>query len=238
MTRMLQKFINNKYFYLWSLLLIMILYMFYVFFKAGISNYMLFNGIENKMYIFYAYTLPMTFSNANYIFCILLDLLYITILLYPSVTLVDYFFNQNSTTSITRIKRKKWINQFMNINLICSAIISIIYILLFFILGELHNSEIVLEFETFNNFLPILYKILISLIIPLAYIYIYIKTDNPGLSVGFIIFINALLQTIIKITFDVKKIYFYQYVYVICLFIVLYMLIRILCIKSFKRRDV
>lgn len=238
MIKILQKFINNKYFYLWSILLLIILYMFYVFFTGTIGNYMLFNGIENEIYKFYAYTLPMTYSNANYMFCLLLDFLYLTILLYPVVSFVDYFFNQNSTTSITRIKREIWIKQFINVNLICSIIISIIYILLYYILGKVHGFEIIIEYKSLDNFLPIIYKILISCIAPIVYIFSYIKTDNPGISLAFTIFINIILQIIIKITFDISLLHFDNWYFCIGIFIVLYMLIRILSIKSFMRRDI
>ena len=178
MMNMLRRFINNKYFYLWSIILILVLYMFYGFFHASVANYMLWNQIEdNEMYIFYVYTLPMAFSNVNYMFCILLDVLYMTILLYPSVSFV-------------------------------------------------------------NNFLPIIYKTIISCIVPITYIYAYIKTDNAGLSLGFSIFVNIILQIIIKISFDVKKLYFGNSIYTILIFIVLYLLLRSLSIKSFKRRDI
>lgn len=238
MIKMLKKFINNKYFYIWLVLLLIILYMFYGFFWSGISNYMMYNEIEDKMYIFYVYTLPMTFSNSNYMFCFLLDLLYITVLLYPSVSFVDYFFNQNATTSITRISREKWIKQFINVNLICSITIAIIYILLYYILGRIENVDVELGFKTINNYLPILYKFLISCIVPVIYIYMYIKTDNSGISLGFTIFAHILLQTIIKIMFDIEKLQFNNPIYYTGLFIVLYLLMRSLSIKSFKRRDI
>lgn len=238
MIKMLKKFINNKYFYIWLVLLLIILYMFYGFFWSGISNYMMYNGIEDKIYIFYAYTLPMTFSNSNHMFCILLDLLYITVLLYPSVSFVDYFFNQNATTSITRINREKWIKQFINVNLICSITIVTIYILLYYILGKIENVDVELGFKTMNDYLPIIYKFLISCIAPVIYIYTYIKTDNSGISLGFTIFVHILLQTIIKIMFDIEKLQFNNPIYYIGLFIVLYLLMRTLSIKSFKRRDI
>lgn len=238
MINMLRKFLNNKYFYLWTIALFIIMYMFYAFFWSSISNYMLFNEITDGIYIFYAYNLPMTFSNANIMFCLLLDVLYITILLYPSVSFVDYFFNQNSTTTITRIDREIWIKQFINVNLICSIVITIIYILLYYVLGNIHDIEIVLEFKSLDNFLPIIYKFLISFIVPLVYIYSYIKTDNPGISLGFSIFVNILLQVIIKISFDTSKLHFGNYIFTICILIVIYLMMRILSIKDFKRRDI
>lgn len=238
MMNMLKKFLNNKFFYLWTIVIIIILYMFYAFFWSGISNYMLFNGIKDEIYVFYAYTLPMSFSNANLLFCFLLDIMFITILLYPSVSFVDYFFNKNSTTSITRIDRNEWIKKFINVNIICSISITIIYILLYYILGNIHEFEIVLDFKSFNNLLPIIYKFIISSIVPVVYIYAYIKTDNPGVSLGFSIFANILLQVIIKISFNVEKMYFGNYIYTICIFIIIYTLLRILAIKSFKRRDI
>ena len=73
---------------------------------------------------------------------------------------------------------------------------------------------------------------------PITYIYAYIKTDNAGLSLGFSIFVNIILQIIIKISFDVKKLYFGNSIYTILIFIVLYLLLRSLSIKSFKRRDI
>lgn len=239
MMNMLRRFINNKYFYLWSIIIILVLYMFYGFFHASVANYMLWNQIEdNEMYIFYVYTLPMAFSNVNYMFCILLDVLYMTILLYPSVSFVDYFFNENSTTTTTRISRNRWIDEFISVNLLCSVLISAIYILLYYILGNIHDYEIILQFASLNNFLPIIYKTIISCIVPITYIYAYIKTDNAGLSLGFSIFVNIILQIIIKISFDVKKLYFGNSIYTILIFIVLYLLLRSLSIKSFKRRDI
>lgn len=238
MMNLLKKYLNNIYFYLWILFSIIILYMFYAFFWSGVSNYMEFNNINEQMFIFYTYVLPITFSNVNLTFCFLLDALYISILLYPTISLIDYFFNQNPTTSMTRVNRKNWINNFININVIYSIIITLIYILLYKLFGEIYDFEIQLEFHNLNSLLPIIYKFLLSFIIVMIYIYSYIKTDNFALSVGFSIFFNILLQVIIKITFDISELIFNNYIYIICTFILLYILIIVLTIKKFKRRDI
>lgn len=232
-----KNFINNKKVYIWIILLIILMYNVYEFFDVQINNYKFFNHIENDIYNLYVYLLPISFHHVNFVLCICMDLSFLAILLYISVSFVNLFFNECSTTTITRISREKWIKDFVNINLIFSLIICGIYVLMFYIFGTISGYNINPGFSL-ANILPIVYKICISCIISIIYMYYYIKTNDLGISLGFSLFTNILLQIIIRITYVPNDFTFNNCFLVLFLLLILYLLIRVLIIKSFKRRDI
>lgn len=228
-------FLKNKYFLIWILFFTLVLYFAYNPLLSFKSEYMDEKNITNVIYIFYVFILPMAFYEMGFASCIVLDLCFLSIVSYIIVNFISYFFVDSISSTLTRIGRKKWIKQVFSINFIFSLIISLFYILIFIILCFTNSIKINPEI---NIFIAIIYKILITLIIPNVYLLLYIKTDSSIMSLGFSSLCYILLELIIKTTFIEKSLTFNYPIFVSMFIIIIYLLIYTLIENSFKRRDV
>lgn len=229
------KLLKNKYFLIWLTLFVGILFFIYNPILNFKSEYMEIKEITNFIYIFYVFLLPMSFFEMGFTTCLILDLCYLSIVTYIVVNFINYFFVDSSSITLTRVDRKKWINNILKINILFSILISIIYILFFIILCISNDINISLEFK---NFVPIIYKLLITIIIPDIYLLFYIKTDSSVLSLGFFLITYICLELLIKATFNELSLSFSYPILLIILLITIYICVSLLILKLFKRRDI
>lgn len=235
MKNLFLKLLKNKYFMIWIILFIGILFFIYNPILNFKSEYMEEKSISDFIYIFYVFLLPMSFFESGFITCSLLDLCYLSIVSYVIVNFINYFFIDNSSTTLTRIDRKKWINSILKINFLFSIITSILYVLFFILLCISKNINIPFKI---NNIIPIIYKILITIITPNIYLLFFIKTNSSILSLSFSSIIYILFELLIKTTFDELTLSFNYSIILIILLISIYIGINSLILKLFKRRDV
>jgi len=128
------KFIKNKYFLIWMLFFIGILLFIFNPILYDKTNYMQNKNITDYLYIYYVFLLPMSFYDMGFLTCFLLDIVYFSIISYISVSFINLFFRTSSSITIPRLSRQKWIKDVINLNLISSIIISLIYVIFFLIL--------------------------------------------------------------------------------------------------------
>lgn len=235
MMNIFMKFLKNKFFLIWLSLFIGILFLIYNPILNFKSDYMEIKGITDFIYIFYVFLLPMSFFEMGIIICLLLDLCYLSIVVYIIVNFVNYFFVESSSITLTRIDRKKWIYNILKINFLFSVSISIIYILFFIVLCISKNINISFEFK---DIIPIIYKIIITIIVPNIYLLFYIKTDSSTISLGFLLITYICFELLIKTTFNESSLSFNYSILIITLLITIYMCVILLILKLFKRRDV
>lgn len=229
------KLLKNKYFSIWLILFIGVLFFVYNPILNFKSEYMETKGISDFIYIFYVFLLPMSFYEMGFTTCLILDLCYLSIVIYTVVNFINYFFVDSSSITLTRVDRKEWIHNILKINFLFSIMISIIYVLFFILLCILNGINISLEFK---NLIPIIYKIIITIIIPNIYLLFYIKTDSSILSLGFFSIVYICLELLIKTTFNELSLTFSYPILLIVLFIAIYICVILMILKLFKRRDV
>ena len=123
-------FLKNKFFVIWLLLFFIVLYLSFNPLLSFKYDYMNDNSITNIIYIFYVFMLPLTFYEMGFVSCMIIDLCFISILSYAVASFINYFF-ENSSITLTRIKRGKCVNELYIINFIFSTFLTIIYIIFF-----------------------------------------------------------------------------------------------------------
>lgn len=235
MINILKRFLNSKYLYILIIIFLIVLFLVYNPLLRYKSIYMENKTITDFIYLYYVFIIPMSFYEEGLGTCLILETMYISVLLYIVVSFINYFFNENATTTITRIDRETWIKSILNINLIFSILYSCIYILYYYLLCTINGISIVFSV---NNIIPVIYKILISISIPNIYIFVYIKTNNLLSSLGFSIFIDIIFQIIIRNYFNEQTLLFSNVIYIILFLILSYLTTRVISISSFKRRDI
>lgn len=234
MINMFIKLLKNKYFIIWIIIFLFILFFLYNPSLNYQKTHIEIIDTNEILNIFYQYLLPMSFYENDILISLLTDLCYISIVIYIVVNFVFFFFTYSSSITLTRIDRKKWIYNILKINILFSMLITFIYILFFILLCILNNINISIDFK---NIIPIIYKFLITIIMPNTYLLFYIKTDSEVLSLGFSIITYVLLEFLIKSTYNMLT-YTFNYIFiVIILFIFLYICISYLILILFKRRD-
>ena len=234
MTNMFKKFLKNKYFYIWILIFIIILYFIFNPILKFKGEYMEIKKIKDFIYIFYVFLLPISFYDMGFASCFLLDICYLSIIMYMVVNFINYFFVDSATTTLTRIDRNKWIHNILKINFIYSLFSALVYIIIFIILCLINNISVEL---IINNIIPMVYKILITLIIPNLYLLFYIKTDSSIISLSFSSIFYILIELLIKGTFKELTLKFQYPIIIIMLLTLIYLSICSLVFKTFKRRD-
>ena len=228
------KIFKNKYFIIWIIIFLFILFFLYNPSLNYQKTHIEIIDTNEILNIFYQYLLPMSFYENDILISLLTDLCYISIVIYIVVNFVFFFCTYSSSITLTRIDRKKWIYNILKINILFSMLITFIYILFFILLCILNNINISIDFK---NIIPIIYKFLITMIMPNTYLLFYIKTDSEVLSLGFSIITYVLLEFLIKSTYNMLT-YTFNYIFiVIILFIFLYICISYLILILFKRRD-
>lgn len=235
MKHLFKKFIKNKYFIIWILFFILILFIIFNPLMQSKTNYMEIKKITDYKYLFYVFLLPMSFYDMGFASCIFLELTFFSILSYVSVSFVNLFFKETPTVTLLRLGRKKWIKDVTNLSLKYSIVISILYILFFYILCI--KNDIVIDI-TLTMLIPMIYKILITCIIPIVFIDVFIETNNEYFSILISIVTSLFLQLIIRINFVEKTLEFKNNLTIITIFIILYYLMKKVSINIFKRRDV
>jgi hypothetical protein len=228
-------FLKNKYFLIWIIFFALVLYFAFNPLLSFKLEYMNDRNITDVVYIFYVFTLPITFYEMGFVTCIILDLCFISILSYIIVNFINYFFIESISSTLTRIKRSEWIKQVFSINFIFSLVISVFYILFFIILC--FKNKISIDLET-DILIVISYKTLLTILIPNIYLLLYIKTNSSIISLGFSSLFYILLELIIKITFVETSLTFKYSMFVYIFIIIIYLLIYKLTEIGFKRRDV
>ena len=198
MIYLFNKFIKNKYFILFIILFLILLYLIFNPIMGSKMEYMDLNNITDNIYLYFVYILPFTFYNNATVSCLILDLSYFCIISYIGVYFVNYFFEDTATITLTRKDRNKWIKDIFKCIIIFATIISIIYSLYFSILCIFNTFIIKFKIDLL---IIIIYKILISIILSLIYILFYIKIKDILISLGFSYIISILYQLLIKITF-------------------------------------
>src|SRR5574344_1536585 len=199
MIKLFISFLKNKYFAIWVVFFIAILYFAYNPILHFKSIYMEENSISDVTFIFYVFLLPMSFYEMGFVTCLVLDLCFVSILSYIIVNFVNYFFVDSVSTTLTRVNRVKWIKNIFFINFIFSFIVSLLYIIFFLILC--YSKGLSLTFGLDSLIIIIIYKILITIIIPNVYLLFYIRTNSPIISLGFLNAIYIMFELIIKMTF-------------------------------------
>lgn len=235
MINLFKKFIKNKYFIIWVLFFLLILYFTFNPLMYDKTNYMNIKNITDYRYLYYVFLLPMSFYDMGFVSCIILELSCFSIVSYICVSFVNLFFKETSSVTITRLGRERWIKEVININLIFSIIVSIIYISFFYLLCIKNNIDIK---ASFDMLIPIIYKIIIICIIPLVFINTFIKTNSEVSSILISLITDLFLQLVIRITFIEETLIFNYYFIIIILFLLFYYLMKRFSISIFKRRDV
>ena len=235
MIYLFNKFIKNKYFILFVILFLILLYLIFNPIMGSKMEYMDLNNITDNIYLYFVYILPFTFYNNATVSCLILDLSYFCIISYIGVYFVNYFFEDTATITLTRKDRNKWIKDIFKCIIIFATIISIIYSLYFLILCIFNTFIIKFKIDLL---IIIIYKILISIILSLTYILFYIKIKDILISLGFSYIISILYQLLIKITFLESTLYFKYPIIIILLLIISIILIFNYIKIVFKRSDV
>lgn len=227
-------FLKNKVFVIWLLLFFIVLYLSFNPLLSFKYDYMNDNSITNIIYIFYVFMLPLTFYEMGFVSCMIIDLCFISILSYAVASFINYFF-ENSSITLTRIKRGKCVKELYKINFIFSTFLTIIYIILFSLLCLKNNIEINMDI---NVCIVIGYKLLIAVLVPNIYLFSYIKTNSSISSLGFTYLVYILLELLIKITFIESSLSFKFSIIVLIFIMVIYLLLYKLSNNMFLRRDV
>ena len=229
-----KKFILNKYFLVWFLIFLYIIYIYGGFVVNQKKDIMFNSNIEDMKYCFYALILPMSFFDNTTMWSLLIDCCYLSILSYVTIQFVDQFFIKNPSVTFTRVGRKKWIKQVILFNFIYASLFSVIYIGLCYIICL--KSDTIFTFN-FNVLIPLIYKILITILIPNIYLIFYINTNNAVISTISYILIYILFELIIRITFVTETLIF-NYAYAGILFLlIIYLFIYKIIINGFETRD-
>ncbi len=234
MIRILKRFILNKYFLLWQILFLIIIYFICKPLCGLKASYMDVHDISDYTYIYYTMLLPMTFFDSSFIFCLLIECSYLAILSYVIIQFIDHFFIKNPSSTFCRIGRHKWIKEIIKINLFFALIISLIYIIFCYFVCI--NENLKINFE-YMMLIPIAYKILLTILIPNIYLLFYIKTDEALNSTIIYILCYIILEIIIKSTFYENTLTFTNPIIIILLLLIIYISIIYLIIKSFEKRD-
>lgn len=229
-----KKFILNKYFLVWVLIFLYIIYIYGGFVVNQKKDIMFNSNIEDMKYCFYALILPMSFFDNTTMWSLLIDCCYLSILSYVTIQFVDQFFIKNPSATFTRVGRKKWIKKVILFNFIYASLFSLIYIGLCYI--TCLKSDTIFTFN-FKVLIPIIYKILITILIPNIYLVFYINTDNIVLSTITYILIYIFIELIIRITFVTETLNFNYALLGILFLIIIYIIIYKLIINSFETRD-
>jgi len=229
------QFIKNKYFLIWMLFFIGILFFIFNPILYDKTDYMQNRNITDYIYIYYVFLLPMSFYDMGFLTCFILDIVYFSIMSYVSVSFINLFFRTSSTITITRLSRQKWIKDVINLNLISSIIISLLYVIFFLILCIINDIDLKIQFSII---VPILYKIILTCITPLLLLNTFIKTDNEFISIISAIIINLFFQLIIKLTFIEATLSFEFVPIIIILLSSFYIILKINISKNIQRRDI
>lgn len=235
MKHLLRRFIKNKTFIIWCLSIIFILYFLFNPLLASKTEYMLDKNISEYCYIYYAFLLPMSFYDMGFITCLLLELVYFSLIVYISVSFINLFFRETSSVTLTRMNRDKWIKDIININLKFSIVISLFYVLFFYSLCFINNVNFDI---TIQLIIPIIYKVIITCIIPLIFINVFITSDSEVISIIFSIVSSLFIQLVIKASFSERTVRFDYSLAIILMLICIYYLLKKVIINNFKRRDV
>lgn len=198
-------------------------------------QYMEIQKISDYTFLFYVFLLPLAFCDMGVFGCVVLDLLYISILSYVIISFVDFFFSTCSSVTLTRIKRKEWIKKIIKINIIYSILLSLFYILFFLVLCYANN--VVYDLKVFH-FIPALYKVLLTLIYPNLYLYIFLKSDSFPIAVIGSGLIYILLEFVIRTTFIEAVARFQNVGIIIAFLIIIYIFLVFAIEKVFERRDI
>lgn len=216
MIRIFSKYIKNKYFIMWICLLIIVLYLIFNPLLSDKLKYMQENNMSDITYIFYVFLLPMSFYEAGILTCLILDFSYICLMMYIVSCFINYFLIESSSSTLVRISRDEWIKNVFKCNFIFSLIITIIYIIFYFILCQINNVHIVYNLYTITI---MFYKLLVAIIIPNIYLMFYIKTKGVLISLGFSFMTYFACEMIIKFTFNIDTLAF-SYIYIIIIFFI------------------
>ncbi len=127
------------------------------------TNNMIQSKISDLNYIYYIYMLPMSFSELDFVLAISLEMVYLSLLVFSVSRLCNFFFGDTATTSILRVNKKKFIRKLFIVNAIISVIICALYFIFYLVLCYFDKVDFTFSI---NNLYPILYKFLLSLIIP------------------------------------------------------------------------
>lgn len=235
MKRLFINMFKNKYFIILLTLFLLVL----VFLLQPVLSYKLeymeLHNIDNFIYLYYVFLLPITFYDMSVTTCMILDLCYFSIILYVIVNFIDYLFKRCSSTILTRINRDTLINKIIKLSCIYSFIMTLVYIVFFFILCWVNNINFIINISIL---IPILYKLIISIILPNIYLFTYIFTDNNLLSTFTTALVYILLELLIRTTFDNSLLVFNNYLLVFIFLIVMCLVIIYLIKIYWQRRDV
>ena len=198
------------------------------------TDYMIQSKISDLNYIYYIYMLPMSFSELDFVLAISLEMVYLSLLVFSISKLCNFFFGDTASTSILRVNKKKFISKLFIVNAIISVVICALYFIFYLVLCYFNKVDFTFSI---NNLYPILYKLLLSLIIPNLYLLIYIYTDKISISLFSIFLANIVLELVIKSTFLTESSVFTESSLLITFFVTAYFLLYFSIKKIFLRRD-
>lgn len=229
------KILKDKKFILLLMLFILLL----IFIVNPILNikteYMDVKNIRDYLYVYYVFMLPMSFFDMGLLVCFMLDLIYLSIVFYLVVSIINCFFVNCSTSMLVRVNRDIWIKKIILYNNLYTLIISFIYILFFFVLCLVNDFVVVIDYKLV---LPMIYKVILSLIVNNILLLMFILSKSFLISISFSIFIFILLELIVKTTFSDSNLLFNYPLLMIIFLLVLLICIYKLIILNFKRSDI
>ncbi len=235
MKEIFKSFLEDKKFYTWLCLFFFLLFFIFNPVLALKDAYMEVKNITDMLYIALVFLLPMSFYEMGLTSCILLDVSYLSLVFFVVIKFINYFFNEGSSCTLTRIKRDKWIKELFKINFIFSILISILYIAFYIVLCVLHEITIDINLTLI---IGIILKILITILIPNIYLLCYIIMNSPFTSLLTSIVIYVFLEIIIKFNFIEESLTFknvwFIFIIIIGLYISIYKTTKII----FKEKDV
>lgn len=234
MKNLFKRFIKNKYFILWVIFFILILYIIFNPLLHDSIEYMKLKKIEDYKFIFNIFVLPMSFYEINFVMCLLLELAFFSIISYIQVSYINLFFKEISSITLIRINRNNWIKELININLYYSIVLVFFYILFFYILCIKNNIIINISLDMI---VLIIYKMILGCFIPLIFLYIYIDTKNEFNSIFISLILDLFLQLVFKISYSLFLINFIYFLVLIVLIIIFGYLLRLNIINKFERCD-
>ena len=229
-----KKFTLNKYFLIWILIFLSILYLFGGFLIVQKKNLMLNSNIEDLKYCFYSLLLPMSFFDDTTMWSFLIDCCYLSILSYVVIQFVDRFFIKNPSVTFNRVGRKKWIKKVILFNFIYAFLFNLLYIFFCYIIC--FKKNILFTFEL-SSLIPLIYKTFITILIPNIYLLCYIKTDNAVTSTIFYILIYILFELVIRMTFVNETLKFNYAIWGIFFLFIMYIIICKITLNAFEMRD-
>lgn len=235
MINLFKKYLLNKKFIIWYLILFVAIYFVHSMVINEKLGYMSLKNIIDNIYLFYVLLLPLSFSDLALFGCLIIDCLFMCILFYMITNFTDLFFTTCSTITLTRIKRQKWLNKVFIINFIYTLILAISYIIFFIVI--LYKKDIITNFKTIY-LIPIIYKIILTTLLPNLYLAFYLKSDSIPISIIGSSTIYIFLELVIKFSFVEATVKFNYVGLIILLLILTFISLYYIIKSSFERRDI